>query len=809
MKFRYNLFATCCICFLFFLVSTMPTFAQTDCGDGFVEIVVELEPDDWASEETSWEIITNAGTVIASGGGVGDTICVDESLCLEFIINDTYGDGLINGGFIVVYYNDFVMLAEGNFGYTANASMGNCPAGSSCFFPETITYDNTFTATFANTWYQFVPDTSGTFVLSTCDATADCMSSIWIYDYCAGLVWEDSQEGGIYFNQGGCLPHATLNANLEAGELYYIRIGSIAEECAEQDLEWSLTFEGPVVGCTDTEACNYDPVATVNDADSCIYPGNPDCPNGPDLMVLSDVIESSIYIDYLDNSDACYIAEGCVAGYGVREILRFTTHIKNIGNQDYYIGATPDAPEDANEQWEWDECHTHWHYEGYAEYILYDLIGTEIPVGFKNGFCVMDLECSDGGTAKFGCGDQGITAGCGDIYSSSLACQWIDVTTLPAGIYTLVVRVNWDNSPDAAGRVELNLNNNWGQACIEITRDDEGDIEAVNVVEDCAPYVDCLGEIYGDATLDCEGNCAGTKIIGDLMEDGMYLFDDVNAYANGILNNNVEPSPCTDLNMDDNINVVDAAMLLACALESTGTHTHPDGGVGGHSHCQLPQVAVLNPTGTVNLSIADYNTEMNYLDIHLQSPSHYTLAYQLQLSGATVAGVSSLVVESTYVPDIYFNGEGTIVGLSPNEVAVNRYVEYSPFLRIFLSEITEAEICLSVDAIVNDYYEETNFMVENACLDSYLVTGVNNSPNINKPLSIAAYPNPSNGVVTISLSHANRQATLQITNVQGKIVESIPLNNATTELNLRHLPKGLYFYQLANVANTGGKLILN
>jgi hypothetical protein len=38
------------------------------------------------------------------------------------------------------------------------------------------------------------------------------------------------------------------------------------------------------------------------------------------------------------NETDCYIEEGCLNGYGARELVRFTTHIKNIGDLDYYIG---------------------------------------------------------------------------------------------------------------------------------------------------------------------------------------------------------------------------------------------------------------------------------------------------------------------------------------------------------------------------------------------------------------------------------------------------------------------------------------
>ncbi len=37
---------------------------------------------------------------------------------------------------------------------------------------------------------------------------------------------------------------------------------------------------------------------------------------------------------------------------------------------------------------------------------------------------------------------QGITAGCKDVYYYNIDCQWIDVTELPLGTYTLRVAIN-------------------------------------------------------------------------------------------------------------------------------------------------------------------------------------------------------------------------------------------------------------------------------------------------------------------------------------------------------------------------------
>ncbi|MFT4663525.1 MAG: hypothetical protein ACI8YQ_003180 [Polaribacter sp.] len=198
----------------------------------------------------------------------------------------------------------------------------------------------------------------------------------------------------------------------------------------------------------------------------------------PDLIVVEDALVNSLSAQTLTNNDNCFVEEGCVNGLGLRQILRFTTHIRNVGNQDFYVGAPPANPADANEVWEYDECHGHWHYEGYAEYVLFDDNGNLVPIGFKNGFCLIDVECSGGGNFTYNCNNQGISAGCGDIYSSGLDCQWIDVTDIPAGDYKLMIRVNWDGDPDALGNFETSYDNNTGAVCFTLEKDAQGTASA-------------------------------------------------------------------------------------------------------------------------------------------------------------------------------------------------------------------------------------------------------------------------------------------------------------------------------------------
>ena len=84
---------------------------------------------------------------------------------------------------------------------------------------------------------------------------------------------------------------------------------------------------------------------------------------------------------------------------------------------------------------------------------------------------------------------MGISAGCGDIYSSGLSCQWIDITDIDTGRYTFAIKVNWDQAPDALGNHESDYDNNWAQICFNLNRDSNGK-PSILLDPNCPPYVD-------------------------------------------------------------------------------------------------------------------------------------------------------------------------------------------------------------------------------------------------------------------------------------------------------------------------------
>jgi hypothetical protein len=173
---------------------------------------------------------------------------------------------------------------------------------------------------------------------------------------------------------------------------------------------------------------------------------------------LLDVSIDSVFI----GADSCALAEGCVDGTGWRRLLRFATATPNIGSRDLVMGVPSNHPE----LFQYSACHDHYHFEGYARYALLDTSGQTVAAGHKQAFCLLDwnswawpsLRDND---ATYTCYNQGISAGWQDVYDKNLDCQWIDITDVAPGSYTLRISVN--PPPDISGTpllVERDYSNN-------------------------------------------------------------------------------------------------------------------------------------------------------------------------------------------------------------------------------------------------------------------------------------------------------------------------------------------------------------
>lgn len=170
----------------------------------------------------------------------------------------------------------------------------------------------------------------------------------------------------------------------------------------------------------------------------------PDGPPGvPDLQLVASAMDRAVVVEENIEPDSCAVQEQCVSGTGMRRLLRFRTETVNLGTGDLEVGSPP-LPEHSDDRFEWSPCHKHHHFKGYALYELLD--GDDVVlVGRKQAFCVADnkhIEVLGVPFPQFDCAEQGLSRGWADVYELDIDCQWLDVTGLPSGTYTLRITVN-------------------------------------------------------------------------------------------------------------------------------------------------------------------------------------------------------------------------------------------------------------------------------------------------------------------------------------------------------------------------------
>ena len=697
------------------------------CPGGQSRVRVHIVADNYPSE-TTWTLKNGTtGATLASGTTNSTTLCVPSNTCLVFRINDTAGDGIYHssygyGGYWI-FLNEVLVRAGGVFGSYEETTF-NCPPGFSCssaipltLAPLTGSYPQTL-ATFSTpsieAWYDFTVPQTGAYQITTCGSNT-CDTRLWVYDMaCGAIVLSNGVEGATFADDdlGGCGLQAVINANMPDGVLHHLRVGDNAGACGGS-VTVSIVYNGPVVGCMNTASCNFEPLATVACTNCCLAYGDPQCPDGPDLTMNSTTLMNSLNMQAVTITDQCAPAEGCVGGMGLRYVLRFSTRIDNIGNQDYYIGSPSAQPQMFNTN----NCHGHAHYAGYADYLLFDIAGNAIPAGFKNGYCVIDVGCSPGYSGQFGCSNMGISKGCYDQYGSGTTCNWIDLTYVPTGQYTLVLRTNWQHAPDALGRHERDYSNNYAQVCLNITNPDPGgSVPTFSVNSNCPGYVDCQGQPYGDARFDCTGVCGGTIKRGDLNNDGLQTQPDAMEYVLGILGNDVAASSCTDLNNDGLITVTDAALMANCYNQQE-VHGQVPHGIHFHPWCEFPR-GYLSSTDQVDLQLANLDPIAKTVDVLIRNPTCKVLGYEFEVSGITIQTATNLApnLVGDFVNSTSLGGT-KVIGMSYIDTSLVKNAGFVPLCRINYLTLTGATICIAnITDIVNKDANNTLKSIVNGCL---------------------------------------------------------------------------------------------
>jgi Lysyl oxidase/FG-GAP-like repeat/FG-GAP repeat len=185
----------------------------------------------------------------------------------------------------------------------------------------------------------------------------------------------------------------------------------------------------------------------------------------PDITVDVPALERSMFVDRRTfAADACEITEGCIGGPGTRRLLRFATSIANFGG----APAIVPSPDDAPDLYHISTCDGEPELSEFSAYELTDASGATIAAGRKQSVFLVDIapNCIDAAPAQLYLPAQGLSPGWGDVYISSTPCNWLDVTDVADGRYTLRVAVDThhiidqDNALPDNAEIHLELTGN-------------------------------------------------------------------------------------------------------------------------------------------------------------------------------------------------------------------------------------------------------------------------------------------------------------------------------------------------------------
>ncbi len=736
-------------------------------------VTLFFTPDEFPAD-ISWSLQDENYKVIASNNLASCTpreTCINSFLiqdkkCYRLIIEDSQVDTASWQLMVTINLDTVIseMITDSLIIYTFG-----CEAGYACEVPKVFSPDieTMMWPEVEQYWFSYTPRNTGLYEINNCDLKLSNRrypgTSMWIYQDCLREV-TDGPEGAIAFSEkySFCPPSSGFSViPLEAGTEYLIRVKYVPTFGWSDSINLNIRQFLSNPGCTDPDACNYYPFATEDDG-SCYYDG---CQ--PDLEIDQQVFESSIVLDSIEKTDGCLIEEGCLRGPGLRHIVRFSTLIKNVGNADYIIG----SPEVNEANFSDDNCHQHFHHLGYAEYLLFADAGEREPIGFKNGFCVQDSECPTGAQRYF-CSYMGITAGCQDLYGNNIDCQWVDVTDVPDGDYTLVARVNWSRLPDIRGYQELSYDNNWAQSCINIDRS-SGSIK-MTILPECTAYTDCLGKPFGQAEIDCNGICGGTEHYGDLNQSGEIDMDDVDEYISQISAGSMSPESCFDLDADGDISIYDALLARACAVDNEANKDNLF-----HKHCPLP-AGQFTDLDSLRLEITAIDPAAKTIELSYLSMQSDIIGFQISLDGVKLSREQRIDKASYHYADDKLIGQLA-------EQALSRNLQMQAFLTLSYDTINADSICISKLEGINSQYQEIFAYSASDC--AFLTPTVETLDD----LGISYYPNPADSYLIVESGEVTIESVsmydllgrpYQIDTVQQRGKESI--------LDVSRLPEGLY-----------------
>lgn len=167
--------------------------------------------------------------------------------------------------------------------------------------------------------------------------------------------------------------------------------------------------------------------------------------------------------------------------------------------------------------------------------------------------------------------------------------------------------------------------------------------------------------------------------------------------------------------------------------------------------------------------------------------------YEFKISGAEITGVSSLISAIEYPANVYFNDlTHEVASISQVDSFIPKYTTFTPFVRVYLSNLSN-EICLdSVISVLNKQVEPVNIQISNGCVTSQ--TGIT---EISELSDIQIFPNPTTGLLNLKIPNIKDEITVSIFDIDERCVyRNNYVNQQDVLLKMDYFKPGTYIVKV-------------
>jgi hypothetical protein len=179
--------------------------------------------------------------------------------------------------------------------------------------------------------------------------------------------------------------------------------------------------------------------------------------------------------------------------------------------------------------------------------------------------------------------------------------------------------------------------------------------------------------------------------------------------------------------------------------------------------------------------------------LYINCFAYYTTTYDIVSNNFTLAVDA---ITSSYATGYHWDfGDGTISTLAYPTHSYTVDTTYDVCMKIYTASGDSCEYC---HIIGKDYlghiYRTTGFTIN-------VVNGATvNTTNLSKESTISIYPNPFTSNTTITFSEEQKNTTIKVMDITGRMVNDkwLMVNGRSATLDMSDVAKGIYFVQITD-----------